>query len=218
MTNRRNNRRVRRPRKYVTPSMLRVHLRGKELKVSPDPPSIVANPWNHATIVVGQTGDLDVTISSLWSVLATQLGLVYNSGGTVYPISGYARFQKLRVWTLNNSKAIVLSVYHPETDLLTTLEDWPSQNHFPAVGYVWPNDVQILPAYSTSNSKLFHVDVGGSAPWIAYVELLWRGLPTTVSSSERLQRPLLPGRQIFNRGFQSSSSSIEDLTRQVDLL
>ncbi len=191
MTRRSRGKRSRRtPRRTATRNIIS----GRRIRTRPDIPAITEVPWNQATVQLGFAADTDMTVSAVWSVLCSQLGLFVSAGGTRNDIAGFIRFRKIRIWSLQNSRPVKLLVNDLQSpnQELTALIDWPGQNHFPALGYVWPQTSQTVSFASGSTTTIASIDVSATDPVVAYVDLLWRGYGEGVADTRERQTSLAP--------------------------
>lgn len=160
---------------------------GAQLRPPFDPPPIVERPWNSMTLVIGFAGDKLIKVSDIAPVLWSQAGFTGNTPKLEI------RVRSVRVWGLSVARPIRLLVYGFSDGAVPArqvLEDWPALNHYPRTGWVWNAALQTGSYSEGSSESLFQVDVGTSGgkgiPWIAYIDILWRGgTDTPISDSVR---------------------------------
>lgn len=155
---------------------------------------------------IGHVGDLVVQGKMLRDPVQSQAGFKGVEGVTLD-----FRIQKIRLWGLSTARPVRLTVYGWNNTALAgggalaVVEDWPGKVSFPSVGYVLPTAMNQIVLSSDSTDKVFAVDVAKDVPWLAYIDLLWRGnkyssiedhprarlldLPSTSSSFCRLSEP-----------------------------
>lgn len=147
------------------------------------------------TLIAGFQGDKDVAGKDLASAILQQAGF------TKVSVTFDFRVLKLRAWALDVDRPIRVLCYGftntktPQGGAIAVLEDWPGKVNFAAVGYEYPSALQNIVLSNDSTDVICSVDVGGSAPWIIYFDILWRGSKyTSVADSVRfrLTRPQPP--------------------------
>lgn len=152
---------------------------GHPLKPPADPPSIVYQPWNHATIQVNppdQTKAVSIIkINDVHNAAVLQLGLL-SGQKCIY------RIRSVRLWCLSPTRpiqGIFTSILTDATDSGVVLVDYPSPNHFARIGYAFPSTGRINNISGTGQDVLFEVNTTkANTPWIAYVDLLWKSETT----------------------------------------
>lgn len=198
-----------RSRRRAAPSIrtvLRHHTNGVSFHPGVDPPMIVATPWNQMTLNVGLLGDQNVSARMITPVILTQAGLTGSTATLDF------RICKMRFWCLKVDRPMVVRIFgfdntnEADGGALATLEDWPGRISFAAIGYEPPTAYRECVYSTDSTAKLFSIDVGKNNPWIAYLDILWRGnkyTPLADRVRTRLQYP---------QDDASTSSSFSSLT------
>lgn len=146
------------------------------MRITADPPSVVDAPWNSICLQLGGTKDQVVTPKDLWTVLLKQAGF----GDSTPRLD--MRVLKVRAYCLANKRPIRLLCYgvcNTSSDTaegaICNLVDWPAFDKFAAVGYEYSATNQQIVNSSDGPDKIFAIEVGSPYPWLAYVDLLWRG-------------------------------------------
>lgn len=155
---------------------MRHEMNGCKFTPARQPPTVVETPWNSLVLQMGGVGDKVVTCDQLATQLQTQAGFTKASGMTF----DY-RVHRIRLWGLMLTRPVRLSVWgtttgaDPAAGAMAVLDAWPDRMHFPAIGYEMPRSVSNIVWTSDSKDHVFSVEVSGQDPWLAYLDILWRG-------------------------------------------
>lgn len=190
------------------------------LRLSPDPPTVVDAPWNSMCVQLGGTADTSVSGVELSKVIIAQAGFTGVTGLTID-----MRVFKIRCYCLANKRPMRILVFGLDNTRLSAggaianIVDYPSQNHYAAVGYEFSAALSQIVLSSDSTDKVFSVEIGNPYAWLAYVDVLWRGNSITPIASTVRSRLTEYQRRLdaMEGAFSNLSISSTSVSRETEV-
>jgi len=174
-------------------STFRRQLNGVANRISPDPPTFVACPWNTLTVglIFNSTGSGTtralIQVGALAADIKAQLGILSAVESLQF------RLRQIRAWEdttaappTNQFSYFNMDVYDvnstitadTNTRILQSVNDTCAKNHFARVSYIYPNSVQQMVLDElTPNQIIAGFDYPQNATVFVYINLLWRFIP-----------------------------------------
>jgi hypothetical protein len=167
---------------------------GRKIEFSPDPPTVVASPWNTITVVFSATTPAAATIlitpTDIATALARQLGYSMISESLEF------RLIFVKAWLVDATKLdlamqvydLFNSTFSSANQRMYTLADVSAQNHFAHVGWEWSLPQQNVVLDQTNTAPLVEVGAITGSPLRVHLRILWRfnrgGTPLSTIATE----------------------------------
>jgi hypothetical protein len=135
---------------------VRTLLSGAKVNPPPDPPSVVALPWNQVHVRFATSGNTgQIKVSDLLFNLQEQCKLFGTTSGTAWRVPLEFRLERMYMYSLTSNvtaEAIIFDPTNADNGTLTTLEDTGTPARPARVGYLFPNRVNNNAMYGTTES------------------------------------------------------------------